>query len=296
MNDAAFLHPQKYCGRIFSPVELTRIRTIVNEGRNRTAISRLVCQEFRWYKRDGGLKEMSCRVALLRMHRDGLITLPLPQRKNANGKISVQLTSATDPAHNVIYHNASHLRQNLCIKQVDNKALSRLWNEYIARYHYLGHAPLPGAQMRYIVYHNDVVLACLGFGAAAWSVKPRDSYIGWTKDLRQSNLHLVVNNARFLILPWVTCYNLASMVLSSVSKVLPASWEERYGYRPALLETFVETPRFHGTCYKAANWTNVGITKGRGKLDTQHNHALPQKEIFLFPLCKNFREVLMTDP
>jgi hypothetical protein len=155
---------------------------------------------------------------------------------------------------------------------------------------------LPGAQLRFLVYHEEAVLACLGFGAAAWSVAPRDSFIGWTPDQRKRNLHLIVNNARFLILPWVTSSNLASMILATIAKVLPALWEQRYGYQPVLLETFVETPRFRGTCYKAANWKTVGTTKGRGKLDINHNQVLPPKEIFLYPLIKYFRDVLMAEP
>jgi hypothetical protein len=283
-----------YCGRLFSPEELSRVRAIIAEdrSRNRSAISRIACQELGWYKRDGGLKEMSCRVALLRMHRDGLIVLPNPQNKNANGVLKIRQTSATAPPATAINLCAAHLRRHLQLKLVDTKKLSRLWNEYVARYHYLGHAPLPGAQLRFLVYHGDTVLACLGFGAAAWSVASRDLFIGWTKEQRLRNLHLVVNNARFLILPWIISHNLASMILASVSKALPALWEARYGYRPVLLETFVETPRFHGTCYKAANWISVGITTGRGKLDIKHSHALSRKEVFLFPLCNNFRNAI----
>jgi hypothetical protein len=294
MNTSVAQQPATYCGRLFSPQEITRIRSLIADDprRNRTSLSRMVCQEFGWYKCDGGLKEMSCRVALLRMHRDGLIVLPKPQNKNANGILHVQTTAATDPPATHINLCAHHIRRNLRISIVDSKAQSSLWNEYIARYHYLGHAPLPGAQMRFLLYHEEAILACLGFGAAAWKVAPRDSFIGWTPDQRKRNLHRIVNNARFLILPWVTVPNLASMILATITKVLPALWEQRYGYHPVLLETFVEMPRFHGTCYKAANWKSVGITKGRGKIDIEHNHPLPPKEIFLYPLNKHFRDVL----
>lgn len=296
MTDTALTGSVMYCGRLFSKEEILRIRQIITEDnkRNRTAISRMACQEFSWYKRDGGLKEMSCRVALLRMHRDGLIVLPEPQMKNVNGVLKVSATPATDAPTIPLQLCADHLRQHLRLKLVDTKALSRLWNEYVDRYHYLGHAPLPGAQLRFLVYKEETVLACMGFSAAAWKVKSRDSFIGWTDEQRQRNLHLIVNNARFLILPWVTSRNLASMILAMTSKALPALWKQRYGYRPVLLETFVETPRFLGTCYKAANWKHVGITKGRGKLDIGHKHPLPPKEVFLYPLDKHFRVALMT--
>ncbi len=295
MTGTVHTQSARYCGRLFSSEEILWIRQIIAEDnkRNRTAISRMVCQKFCWHKPDGGLKEMSCRVALLRMQRDGLIVLPKPQTKNVNGKLTVHATPATDPPTMPISLNVSHLQHPLWIKQVDTKALSRLWNEYIARYHYLGYAPLPGAQLRFFVYHEKTLLACLGFGAAAWKVAPRDLFIRWTREQRLRNLHLVVNNARFLILPWIISKNLASMILAIISKTLPTLWEKRYGYRPVLLETFVETQRFRGTCYKAANWKHIGTTQGRGKLDTKNKHPLPVKEIFLYPLHKQFRTTLM---
>jgi len=173
------------------------------------------------------------------------------------------------------------------------KADSALWNEYIDRYHYLGYTPLPGAQLRYFVKSEDQVLALLGFGAAAWKTAPRDAYVGWDASTRKKNLHLVVNNARFLILPWVRSKNLGSKILSLISKRIRADWQERYHYEPVLLETFVEKERFLGTCYKAANWVYVGDTKGRGKPDVHHECNLPVKSVWLYPLRKDFRERLI---
>ena len=149
-----------------------------------------------------------------------------------------------------------------------------MWNEYIDRYHYLRYTPLPGAQMKYLVYSADDLLALLGFGSCAWRVAPRDWYIGWSDEKREENLHLVVNNARFLILPWVYSKNLASMVLAMVTKRIGEDWQRRYKYTPVLLETFVEKNRFSGTCYKAANWKLVGTTKGRGRED-RFKESLP---------------------
>jgi len=164
-----------------------------------------------------------------------------------------------------------------------------MWNELIDRYHYLGYHPLPGAQLRYLAFSGSQVLAALGFGAAAWKVAPRDEFIGWSSEQRVDNLALIVNNARFLILPWVESKNLASRLLSMVARQLPPHWETRYGYRPVLLETFVEQ-RFRGTCYRAANWIHVGKTQGRGKLDRHHRFEIPVKEVFLYPLRRDFRE------
>ncbi|MBI4585029.1 MAG: DUF4338 domain-containing protein [Planctomycetes bacterium] len=146
--------------------------------------------------------------------------------------------------------------------------------------------------MRYLIEAGTGLLGVLGFGASAWKVVPRDRWIGWTDRQRQERLHLIVNNARFLILPWVRCRNLASWALSQCARRLPFDWEGRYAYRPVLIETFVERQRFHGTCYKAANWRYLGETQGRGKLDRYWRHELPLKQILVYPLQADWREVL----
>ncbi len=286
----------RYCGRSFTSKEMDRIRQLITSDRkfNRVQLSRIVCDEFDWLRSDGGSKEMSCRVAMLRMERDGLITLPPPQKGNGNGRTRPRLTSASEPQE-AISLPAGALGK-LLFRPVNTPDDSKLWNELIERYHYLGYKPLPGAQIRYLVFGNSHFLAVLGFGAAAWAVAPRDKFIGWTTQQRQSNLHLVVNNARFLILPWVTSHNLASRILAGIARQLPQDWQERYSYKPVLLETFVEQKRFRGTCYRAANWTHVGQTQGRGKLDRQYRYSVPVKDIFLYPLDKHFRKTLHNQP
>ena len=135
------------------------------------------------------------------------------------------------------------------------------WNEYVARYHYLGYTPMSGSQIRYSVYAGDRLVALLSFGASAWKLADRERFIGWTHEQRQKNLQLVVNNARFLILPWIQSKGLASKILAMAARRLPVDWLARYGYQPVMLETFVESPRHKGTCYKAANWQLVGRTR-----------------------------------
>lgn len=284
--------PIRYCGRDFTPEELETICRIIAEDpqRTRARISRLVCEELCWLKPDGGLKDMSCRVALLRMRKDGYLTLPPPQHVQNKCRPRIQITTATDPKSPIT--EPVHELADLHLEAVSDRAQSFLWREYIHRYHYLGYKPLPGAQLRYTAMSNGDVLALLGFGAAAWKTAPRDNFIGWNHQQREKNLHLVLNNARFLILPWVRSENLASKLLSMVSKRLVEDWSVRYGYRPVLLETFVQSDRFRGTCYKAANWICVGQTKGRGKLDRHKTASLPKKDIWLYPLTPNFRKVL----
>lgn len=278
----------RYCGRDFTQQELEQIRELITEdaGRTRAELSRLTCQKLNWFKPDGGLKDMSCRVAMLRMAEDGLITLPPPRRK-PSPRQKICFTQQTDPQTEIIQpiHNLEPIQ--LC--PVITREHSRLWNEFIHRYHYLGHKPLPGAQLRYFVTIDQQIVAALGFGAAAWQTAPRDQFIGWNHEQRQKNLPLIVNNARFLIMPWVKSKNLASTILSVIARRLPSQWEERYGIRPVLLETFVDSERFIGTCYNAANWSYVGKTKGRGKLGPAGKQSVPIKDIWLYPLCRQFR-------
>jgi hypothetical protein len=278
----------RYCGREFTEDDINLIQRLIADtaGINRQRLSRRFCEEVGWRKADGGLKDMSCRVAFLRMHRDGHISLPAPQKPQY--RPGTKRTLFAEPQSLVTKKAGEY---DLEIELV-GKDCSSLWNEYIDRYHYLGYTPLPGAQLRYFIKSGTQVLALLGFGAAAWKTAPRDTYIGWDAETRKRNLHLIANNSRFLVLPWVRSKNLASHVLSLVSKRICFDWKGRYNYEPVLLETFVEKERFLGTCYKAANWTYVGDTKGRGKLDTHNEYKLPVKGIWLYPLRKDFRRRL----
>jgi len=191
---------RRYCGRDFSEQELNRIRQLIGEDANRTRaeLSRLTCQALAWFKADGGLKAMSCRVAMLRMAADGLITLPPPRRQPPPPQ-RIRFTAQSDPQPAIT--RAVHALPPLQLWRVVDRDHSRLWNEFIHRYHYLGHRPLPGAQLRYFVSVDQQIVAALGFGAAAWQIAPRDQFIGWSHEQRQRRLPLVVNHARFLIMP-----------------------------------------------------------------------------------------------
>jgi hypothetical protein len=279
-----------YCGRHFSTIEIIGIRKLMADHPeyHRAELSRQVCRMLEWYKPDGGLKEMSCRVAMLRMHADGLIQLPLPRRTKSALR-PILFTDATNPG-NPILQPVHHLGP-LLLRKVERRE-SALWNEYIERYHYLGYTPLPGAQLRYFVMLDQQIIALLGFGAAAWQAAPRDKYIGWNHTFRKRHLPLVVNNARFLILPWVHVKNLASKILAMAAKQVPQDWQKQYMIKPVLLETFVEIGRFTGTCYKAANWVHVGTTQGRGKLGPSGKQSVPVKDLWLYPLNNNFKTIL----
>lgn len=280
----------RYCGREFSDQEINWVNGLIETEPDisRQQLSIRFCRQANWRKSDGGLKDMSCRVAFLKMDKDGRVRLPAPKRAYAKPGTRKRRTTHCQPQEKIV-KPAGQLNPVL---ELVEKSQSAIWNEFIDRYHYLGYTALPGAQLRYFVKSNDRIVAILGFGAAAWKTAPRDDYIGWSAQQRKQNLHLIINNARFLILPWVQSKNLGSRILSMAARRIASDWQSRYNYRPHLLETFVEKKRFSGTCYKAANWTCVGDTQGRGKLDVKNEYKLPVKSVWLYPLCRNFREKL----
>ena len=282
MSLFGILITMRYCGREFTEKEMDLVRALIATGINRQKLSRMFCEALNWRKPDGGLKEMSCKVAFLKMHREGHIMLPPPTKPANNHLKKPKATLLALPQPEVTEAGA------LDLSLVDITT-SALWNEYIDRYHYLGYTPLPGAQLRYFIRSEDRILALVGFSAAAWKVAPRDDYIGWDAEMRKKNLHLVVNNARFLILPWIRSKTSPRRILSMAAKRIACDWHARYGYTPVLLETFVEKERFTGVCYKAANWIRVGETQGRGKLDVRNEHKLPVKSVWLYPLRKDFK-------
>jgi hypothetical protein len=279
----------RFCGRQFSLAELEKLRHWLAEGQcHRSELARRVCAEFGWINGAGQPKLMSSRVALLRMERAGLVRLPPPQTRNGNRR-----RSNREPTTALALPWASGPRPlnpltGLRLERVETPAEAALYRQMMDRYHYLGHTPLAGAQMRYVIRCQTTVLGGMGFGASAWSVAVRDRFIGWPPQQRQKQLHLIVNHSRFLLLPGAGSPNLASCVLAQVSRQLPGQWQKRYGYRPVLLESFVEKDRFAGTCYKAANWQCLGLTKGRGKLEKTGQPTLPVKWVFVYPLCTDF--------
>ena len=259
---------------------------------------------------------------LRRMEMDNLITLPIPQKNTHKSTLPL-----ANPSSFVKYSKRLILRPSdinrLQFIPVLNKEDSHLWRYLINNYHYIKESLIFGAQMRYLVFGGrDVqrtghlfrnrrtqsrykqrklgirkiqrgkhLLAALGFAAGSWRLGSRDRYIGWTDEQREANLKLVVNNARFLIMPWIYSPNLASRILGGIAKQLPLDWEARYNYQPVLLETFVQLDRFKGTCYQAANWIEVGKTEGYSLFSSYKRYA-SAKAIYVYPLRKNFRRQL----
>jgi hypothetical protein len=281
-----------YCGREFSLDDIQTIKRLIERDPSlkRSPLSRMLCALWDWTKPNGELKDMTCRVALTRMHADGLITLPPSQMPGRRRRPHFPPTAATDAQTPLL--QPVHELDVLTLRPITADGASRLWNEYVARYHYLGYTPLSGSQLRYNVFSGERLVALLSFGSSAWKLAGRDRFIGWQEPQRLKNLQLVVNNARFLILPWIQSKGLASKILALVARQLPHHWQQRYGYRPVLFETFVESARHRGTCYKAANWVHVGQTVGRGKKCPVHQQIVPIKDIWLYPLRKDFASIL----
>ena len=210
------------------------------------------------------------------MHKDGLIVLPPPKWPRPPHQPMVfgpDTEPPADPAPTTLDEvRPLSLRPPLALHAREQAV------EFVARYHYLGYKTLVGAQMRYAIHDRDGrPLAMLGFSTVARKLAPRDRFIGWTPQLREKNFPLVIDNPRFLILPWITIPNLGSHILSLVRRQLPDDWTERYNVTPVLIETFVETPRFTGALYKASGWIHVGTTRGRGRYD-RHTHQTGSTE------------------
>jgi len=277
------------CGQHFSQSILNRIQETVRTepSISRLHLSRRVCEWLNWRSPSGRLQEMGCRKALAKLNQRGVLDLPRQE------KIYGFERSAVNPVEPNIAELCCPLRElgEVSVSPVISRYSkeSKIWFALLDRYHYLGSGPLCGAQIRYVVKSSrHGYLGALAFSSASWALKDRDRYIGWTEGARRANLHRLVCNDRFLILPTVRVKHLASHVLSLALCRLPGDWEQRYGIRPVLVETFVDPNRFAGTCYKAANWIYVGDTAGR-----RDGRA---KKIFLYPLDPRGRHVLCAEP
>ena len=262
-----------------------------NPDWNRTRISKQVCVLWGWENPNGQLKDISCRDLLRDLDKAGRIRLPARQacsRSKGGADKVVYLKHDISPVNERI----SQLRPLYVGKVAGGGDLAQ-FKSLLAQYHYLGYDRSIGENMKYMVYaKNGRPLACLLFGSAAWSCRGRDSYIGWSKHEREQGLRYLTNNSRFLIPPWISCPHLASHVLSLISRRIAEDWQQKYGHPVYCMETFVETGRFKGTCYKAANWVKVGTTMGRGRDGGHHNAILPVKDIYLYPLVRGFRQAL----
>jgi len=279
--------------RTITSADLDFIQNIIfqNWDKGRTNISKILCQEWNWVQPSGRLKDMACREILLTLYRKDLISYP-PGVHDGNNKKRNQSIPFVPADETPLIAKLSDL-ETVEIKLVRNTDLETLYNSLVQEHHYLGFRQIVGNHLKYMAFIGERPVACIGWGSAAWSVKSRETFVGWEKKTKENNLHLVANNTRFLILPWVSIKCLASKILALNAKRISNDWIDVYHHPLYLLETFVEQNRFKGTCYKAANWIRVGQTKGTAKRGHDHLVHGKIKDVLVYPLGKNFRHKLM---
>ncbi|MCL5097128.1 MAG: DUF4338 domain-containing protein, partial [Candidatus Omnitrophica bacterium] len=252
-------------------------------------ISNRLCELWDWRQANGRFRQIACRDLLRRLEGRGLIELP-PRLRVARRAGYRHRSQAPDFLNRTpLQGKLGEFRDELSIQLVsDSKQLS-LYRALVGTYHYLGYQQATGAQLKYLAYWQDRPVACLSFGPAAWKISPRDQFIGWSAECRGHNLRWVVNNERFIIVPWVQIQCLASFLLARVVRQLRRDWQRIYGHDLALAESFVERERFAGCAYSAAHWICVGQTLGRGRNDRRHEQPVSLKTIWLYPLRGDFR-------
>jgi hypothetical protein len=284
--------PTHHSGREFTAKELALVREVVEScsGLSRTELAQTVCELLGWKRAAGGLKAQECREFLGRLEAAGALALPDMQlRRPVGSRTHVPVTALGERGRDLVGDVVDYAPIELEAVQTPEQRL--LFRELVGRYHYLGHAVPFGAHVRYLVFASRpqrAVVGCIQFSSPAWRMAARDAWIGWDDGTRERNLQRVVNNSRFLILPWVRVANLASNVLSVAVRHVARDWPRRYAVGPLLVETLVDPSRYRGHCYLAANWICVGQTTGRGRMDREHRrHGTAVKTVWVYPLVKD---------
>jgi len=279
--------------RIGQP-DLLLIRELIRtEGHcGRSYLSDRLCEIWDWRQANGRFRQIACRHLLRQLESKGLVQLP-PMLKPARRAGYVNRVPALDLVdQSPVAGPWPAMREELRIDLVAGASPARLFKGLVGTYHYLGYQQAQGAQVKYLVTYRARPVAGLSFGPAAFKVAARDQWIGWSAPQRQARLAWVVNNDRFVLLPWVEVPNLASWVLSRCVRRLRCDWQRVYQQDVVLVETFIEKDRFRGTCYAAANWTCIGESCGRGRNDRLHQESLPVKTHWIYALRPDFRQVL----
>jgi hypothetical protein len=281
---------QRFCDREFTGQEVSMIREIVQtcKGLSRLELAHTVCELLDWKRPSGGLKVRECRDLLERLECQGV--LRLPEKKSNGSKTIVKHIAAAATEHSLSALTGSvEAFLPLQVELVENKGQRQMFRGLVGRYHYLGYTMPYGARIQYLVYIDRPrreVVGCVQFSSPAWRIKVRDQWIGWDDATRKLRLQHVVNNSRFLVLARID--NLASKMLSSVMRHLRGDWLRQYAVEPWLVETMVDRGRFHGGCYRAANFQEIGQTSGRGRMDRTHQrHGAEVKTVLVYPLVKH---------
>jgi hypothetical protein len=280
-----------FCGRTFSADEIDLMRQVASDcsALGTTEIARTVCELLDWKRPTGRLKNHECRQLLERLAAEGRLQLPALRKVGPQGPRRIAWTPMSDPQREIT-GSAGGFEPLILTRVEAGTPDSMIWNELMDRHHYLRYRVPVGACLRYFVRSQplgETILACLQWSSPAWKMAARDRWIGWNDQQRKRNLQCIVNQSRFLILPWVHVSGLASKILAHSVRQLPSDFERHYNRSPLLVETLVDSDRFAGTCYKAANWILLGQTQGRGRTDRQNKSQLSKKLVYVYPLCQS---------
>lgn len=275
-----------FCGRAVSSAELELICAVVKRygGLSRLELAHTVCELLHWERPGGGLKGRECCEFLERLDTQGVLQLPVKRAtKPVGSRTRVPVSARGEPGSGL--EGKVGAFEPIVLERVQSAEQRLLFRELVGRHHYLGHAVPFGAHLRYLFYSGEQVLGAMQFSSPAWRMGVRERWIGWDESARRSNLQRVVNQSRFLILPWVHIFNLASVILSRSLARVRADWPACYGVQPLLVETLVDESRYSGHCYRAANWIALGHTAGRGRMDREHRReGVSPKAVWVYPL------------
>lgn len=280
-------------GRHFKSEDLELIKQIVElyPGLSRNELAMTICENLSWFAPNGKEKLKSCLLLLEKLRIQGYTTVPKVRRNSIRKRRKIEITQKSNPEE--LLSGSIDQYGGLKIRRVEKEDIG-LWNEYVHRYHYLGYKTCFGLNLKYFIeLDTNQKVGCLLYTVAAWALECRDKWIGWTSDQRYRNLNKIINNSRFLIFPWVKIKNLSSKALSLASKRIVSDWLERFGYKPVLIETFVDITKYSGISYRAAGWKCLGLTKGRGKPDRLGNRRSTVKDVYVSILDANFRQELV---
>lgn len=278
----------KYRKRILRENDILNIRQLISDNptASRFLLSKLLCEQWDWRQENGMLKHMVCRSLMLILHRSGHIQLPEARSIVKNPIVERPRPKLLEDSfdRSIIASSVKDVSPVLEMLQVRRTAQEATFNSLIQNYHYLGYSNPIGEHLKYLFFLNDRPIACAVWMSTALKLGVRDEYIGWSEEAREKNIRMIAYNSRFLVLPWVNIKYLASHLLSKMSRRISSDWQTLYHHPIHLLETYIEPERFKGSCYRAANWKMVGLTKGRGLRERTKNRTI--KEMFVYP-CSN---------
>ena len=282
-----------YRHRVITDADLVFIRELIaaHPESSRWGLSKKLCESWNWVQANGALRDMLCRGLMLMLHRQGLIELPAVRRTIRNPLIERNRPALVSVDQAPLQGRLAELGP-LTVRQVRRTPEEALFNSLLQQHHYLGYTHPVGEQLKYLVHAGNRPVACVAWSSAPRHLGSRDRHIGWGAQARLRNIRLLAYNTRFLILPWVTVPHLASHILGRMARTLSADWQRLYGHPIYFIETFIDPQRFRGTCYRAANWTVLGVTTGRGKDAPTRQANRSVKEVLGLALVKDFRQRL----